>query len=108
MSIKTDSTPLDQPKDTESCNVFQIYKLIATDLQIDQLRTKYKAGNFGYGNAKQELFELICDKYKDEREKFNDLMSNKHILDTELKKGAEKASVIANKVLTRVRKNIGY
>ena len=108
MSIKTDSTPLEQPKDTESCNVFQIYKLIATDLQIDQLRAKYKAGNFGYGNAKQELFELICDKYKAEREKFNDLMSNKHILDTELKKGAEKARVIANKVLTRVRKNIGY
>ena len=108
MSIKTDSTPLEQPKDAESCNVFQIYKLIATDLQIDQLRTKYKAGNFGYGNAKQELFELICDKYKAEREKFNDLMSNKHILDTELKKGAEKARVIANKVLTRVRKNIGY
>ena len=108
MSIKTDSTPLEQPKDAESCNVFQIYKLIATDLQIDQLRAKYKAGNFGYGNAKQELFELICDKYKAEREKFNDLMSNKHILDTELKKGAEKARVIANKVLTRVRKNIGY
>jgi len=65
-------------------------------------------GNYGYGDAKHELFELICTKYKVEREKFNHLMKNKEILDFELNKGAEKARVIAREVLDRVRNNIGY
>ena len=108
MGIQTDSTPLDEPKETENCNVFQLYKLLATDEQTTNLKAKYAAGNFGYGEAKQELFEVICDKFSDEREKFNYLMENKNIIEDELQKGAEKAKAIAKEVLNRVRKNIGY
>ena len=108
MGIQTDSTPLDEPKDAENCNVFKLYKLLASGSQITELKKKYEAGNFGYGHAKTELFELICHKYKAEREKFNYLMENKTIIEQELQKGAEKARVIANEVLVRVRKNIGY
>ncbi len=108
MGIKTDSTPLEEPKDAENCNVFKLYKLIATEDQSLELKGRYESGNFGYGHAKQELFELICNKYKTEREKFNYLMENKNILDEDLATGAEKARVIAREVLQRVRKNIGY
>jgi tryptophanyl-tRNA synthetase len=108
MGIKTDSTPMEQPKDADSCNVFKLYKLLASNLQSTELKAKYNAGNYGYGDAKQELFDLIRDKYKTEREKFNHLMENKDVLDVELAKGAKKARVIAREVLDRVRKNIGY
>ncbi len=108
MGIQTDSTPLEDPKNAENCNVFNLFKLLASEDQISSLKQKYEAGNFGYGHAKQELFELICEKFKDEREKFNHLMENKDIIDKELAKGAEKARVIAQEVLQRVRQNIGY
>ena len=108
LGIQTDSTPLEDPKETENCNVFQLYRLLATDEQTTNLKAKYTAGNFGYGEAKQELFKVICDKFSDEREKFNHLMENKSIIEDELQKGAEKAKAIAKEVLNRVRKNIGY
>lgn len=108
MGIQTDSTPLEDPKDAENCNVFNLFKLLASEAQISSLKQKYEAGNFGYGHAKQKLFELICEKFKTEREKFNHLMKNKDIIDKELAKGAEKARVIAQGVLQRVRQNIGY
>ena len=108
MGIQTDSTSLDEPKETDNCNVFQLYKLLATDEQITELKAKYTGGNFGYGDAKQELFEVICDKFSDERDKFNHLIENKNIIEEELQKGAKKARLIAKEVLNRVRKNIGY
>ena len=108
MGIQTDSIALEDPKDTKNCNVFQLYELLATERQSEELKVKYEKGNFGYGHAKTELFELICDKYKVEREKFNYLMENQSIIEEELQKGAEKARVIARSVLERVRKNIGY
>ena len=76
MGIKTDSTPMDSAKEAESCNVFKLYNLLATDEQISVLKEKYAGGNFGYGDAKQELFQLICEKFSSEREKFATLMEN--------------------------------
>lgn len=108
MGIQTDSTALEDPKDAQNCNVFKIYKLLATEQQTSEMKKKYELGNFGYGHAKQELFELICDKFLEERERFNHLMENKEIIDLELSKGAKKARVIAQEVLQRVRRNIGY
>ena len=108
MSIKTDSLGLDEPKEPENCNVFKLYKLLASDEKTKEMAVKYKAGNYGYGHAKQELFELICDEFSEPRNKFNQLMSNTDIIELELKEGARKASEIANKVLERVRNNIGY
>ncbi len=108
MSITTDSTSIEEPKDAERCNVFKIYKLLASEEEANKLKAKYTAGNYGYGDAKKELLNFICDRYKTEREKFNYLMENKDILDLELAKGAKKARIIARGVLSRVRSNIGY
>ena len=108
MGIKTDSTAMEDKKDAEVCNIYKIYKLLSTEEQATALFEKYATGNYGYGHAKQELFELICETYSLEREKFNQLMENKAIIDEELEKGAVKARVIAKEVLARVRKNIGY
>ena len=108
MGIKTDSTAMEDPKVAEDCNVFKLFTLLASEEESAIIKVKYEDGNFGYGHAKQELFELICEKYKTEREKFIHLMENKNIIDTELAKGAQKARVLANEVLIRVRENIGY
>ena len=108
MGIKTDSTPMEDTKKTDNCNVFKLYKLLSSDEQKAQLKSRYEAGNFGYGHAKQELFELICANFSAEREKFNHLIENKNIIEDKLQKGADKARVIAREVLTRVRTNIGY
>ena len=108
MSIQTDSLSLQSKKDANTCNIFKIYQLLSSEDDALTLYNKYAKGNFGYGHAKQELFELICSKFSKEREKFNYLMDNKDIIDKELSLGAEKAKEIANKVLKRVRTNIGY
>ena len=108
MSIETDSTPLEEPKDPETCNVFALYKLIAPEQKIQELRNNYEAGNYGYGHAKQALFEALCDRFKEARERYNYLMDNRHEIDQALEEGAFKARHIANDVLKRVRSKVGY
>lgn len=108
MGIQTDSTPMEDPKETANCNVFKLYKLLASKEQIEEMEGNYKGGNFGYGHAKQALYELIVDKYALERARFNELMSNKELIEKELQKGAEKARAIARIVLDRVRTKVGY
>lgn len=110
MSIETDSTPLEEPKDPETCKIFAIYKLIANAEQIAEMKTKYANVNrdFGYGHAKQALFELICERFKTEREKYNYYMNNLTEVDALLKQGAEKAGIIADGVLQRVRVKLGF
>lgn len=110
MGIATDSTPLEDPKDTETCKVFSIFKLLANEEQINQLALKYKNENrdFGYGHAKQALFELIIEKFKTEREKYNYYMNNLEEVDQLLLAGAEKAGIIADEVLKRVREKLGF
>lgn len=108
MSIQTDSTPIDKPKDYSNCNVFKIFKLIADEKSIDKMKNNYTAGGFGYGHAKTELLNFILSNYSDQREKFNYFMSNKNELDSILSSGAKKAKIVANEVLGRVRKKLGY
>jgi tryptophanyl-tRNA synthetase len=108
MAVVTDSTPLEAPKDPDKDNVYAIYSLLATEEQKSSLRSKYLAGNFGYGHAKQELYELIISKYKTEREAFNFYMSNPEELDKKLEQGEARARVIAHEVLGRVRKKLGF
>ena len=108
MSIQTDSLGLEDKKDPSNCNVFKIYQLLASEEDSYKMAEKYKAGNYGYGHAKQELFELICNKFSTQRESYNHLMSNTDIIEEELNEGAKKAALIADKVLKRVRNNIGY
>ena len=108
MSIQTDSLGLEDKKDPSNCNVFKIYQLLASEEDSFKMAEKYKAGNYGYGHAKQELFELICNKFSTQRESYNHLMSNTDIIEEELNEGAKKAALIADKVIKRVRNNIGY
>ena len=110
MSIETDSTPLEEPKESETCKIFAIYKLLATESQLTEMTEKYKNVNrdFGWGHAKQALFELILEKFKTEREKYSYYMNNKHEVDKLLLQGATKASEKANEVLQRVRQKLGY
>jgi len=108
MSIETDSKPLEEPKNTETCHIFALYKLLASESQIAEMKANYEAGNYGYGHAKQALFELICEKFKKERNQFNYYMENLAELDEKLKIGADKARVVAHAVLKRVREKLGY
>ncbi|MCH1437181.1 MAG: tryptophan--tRNA ligase [Flavobacteriales bacterium] len=108
MGIQTDSTPMEDPKDPTSCNVFKIYKLLASQEQTNNMELNYRGGNYGYGHAKQALYEVIIEKYAQERIRFNELMDNTALIEQELLKGAEKARSIAQNVLKRVRTKIGY
>jgi len=108
MSIETDSTPLEEPKDWKTCNCFAIYSLLANDSQIETMKAHYEHGNYGYGHAKQALFELIVDKFAVQRERYNHFMSHLNEVDDALAIGAEKAKIVANGVLKRVRGKTGY
>jgi len=108
MKIVTDSKDVEESKDPDSCNVYNIYKLLATPEQDAQMRKKYIDGGYGYGHAKQELFELIVEKFSAERSAYNELMANPEKIENELEKGAEKARLVAQKVLGRLRKELGF
>jgi tryptophanyl-tRNA synthetase len=108
MGIKTDSAALEEPKDPESCNVFAIYTLLAPESSIQALREKYLAGGMGYGYAKQLLFELILDRFENERKQFDYYHQHPEEVHLALVKGAEKARKVASEVLLRVRDKIGY
>ena len=107
LSIITDSTPLEAPKDPDKCNVFALYKLLANEEQIAAMRQNYLAGNYGYGHAKQELFELILDKFKEERKAFDHYMQNPGLLEEELQKGEARAREIGLEVLNRAKAKLG-
>ena len=108
MSIKTDSLGLEEPKNPDTDNVFGLYKLLASDTQIAEMRANYEGGNYGYGHAKQALFELIIEKFATVRERYNHFMENKKEIDDALEVGSVKATKVANDVLQRVRTKIGY
>ena len=108
MGIKTDSTPLEDPKDWRSCNCFAIYQLLANDIAIKKMKENYEAGGYGYGHAKQALFELICEKFASERKRFSYYMANPETVEKILSIGADKAAVVATAVLKRVRQKLGY
>lgn len=108
MAIVTDATPLEEPKNPDTCNVFALYKLLANAEQLEQMRANYLGGNYGYGHAKQALFELICETFKETREKYNFYINNLEEVDRLLNEGAAKASTIANATLQRVRDKMGY
>jgi len=108
MSIQTDSTTLEAPKDWRTCNCFALYQLVANETQIVEMKANYENGNYGYGHAKQALYELLIDKFSTERERYNYYMNNLNEIDTALAVGAAKAKIVANDVLGRVRKKVGY
>ena len=108
MSIQTDSTPLEEPKDWKTCNCFAIYSLLANETQLETMKAHYENGNYGYGHAKQALFELIVETFAVQRERYNYYMNNLNEIDAALAVGAKKARLVADSVLKRVREKVGY
>ena len=108
MKIVTDSKGVEEPKDPDTCNVYNIYKLLATEEQDKIMRKNYIDGGYGYGHAKQELFELMVNTFSKEREAYNELMTDTDKIESELEKGAEKARAVARDVVQRLRKELGY
>ncbi len=107
MKIVTDSLGLEDPKDPNTCNVFNIYKLIASDDEIEKMKTNYMGGGFGYGHAKNTLLELILKKFSSERKIYFELMKDTKKIEFKLKEGSEKAKKIASSVLQRVKSKLG-
>lgn len=108
MGIQTDSTPMEDPKDPDTDNVFALYKIVASESQVAEMRENYLKGNYGYGHAKQALYEVVLERFGEAREKFNYYMANLDELDAALALGAKKAQLIADEVLLRVRDKVGY
>jgi tryptophanyl-tRNA synthetase len=107
MSIVTDSTPLEEPKDPDANNVFLLYKLLATPEETAEMRSKFLAGGYGYGHAKKELLEKIWTYFEPARQRREELLENKDFVEEVLRKGAEKARAKARQVMQRVRERTG-
>lgn len=107
MSIKTDSTPVEEPKDPENCSVFDLYRLFATPSEVTELADRYRAGGLGYGDAKQALFELSQAHFEEARERRRVLESDEGQLESILQAGAERARKKAGDVLGRARAACG-
>lgn len=107
MSIETDSTPLEEPKNPDTCNVYNLYKLLGNETEIADIRQKYLAGGFGYGHAKMALLDLILKRFEKERNLFDFYMNDVSKIDSVLKTGSQKAHVVSSEVLKRVRAKLG-
>lgn len=108
MSIVTDSTPLEEPKNPDTCNVFKLFSLVAAPEQVTEMRQKYLAGNYGYGHAKKELLACLVESFAKERELFQHYMSNLPELEAKLQAGEAKARAYAQQKLKTVREKLGY
>jgi tryptophanyl-tRNA synthetase len=106
MSIKTDSTPMEDPKNPDTCNVFALYKLFADNDEVAEMRANYEGGNYGYGHAKQALFEKYWAYFAAARERREQLIRD-NVVDDILKRGAEKARETATAVLDRAMRAVG-
>src|SRR5690606_35222147 len=107
-TIVTDSTPLEEPKDPDTCNVFKLYSLVADKTQTEYLREKYLGGNYGYGHAKAAFLQLILEKYREERKIFDHYMANPEELEEKLAEGEAKAKNSAAELLDKVREKLGF
>ena len=107
MSMVTDSKGLDDPKDPEQCPVFALYKLFASASQLKDMADKYRAGGYGYGHAKQELFELFIEYFRPYAQKRVELLADRGYVESVLDSGAEKARDVARNTMCEVRKAVG-
>jgi tryptophanyl-tRNA synthetase len=106
-SIVTDSTPLDEPKDPEACNVFALIKLVADDDTRQEIAAKYRAGGYGYGHAKGDLLELLTDYFAEARDRRKDLAQRPDYVRDVLKHGAKQARAKVEPMMERVRELSG-
>lgn len=107
-SIVTDTTPLEEPKNPDTCTVFKLYSLLATDTQIKTMKANYSQGGYGYGHAKKELLDLILAQFTEERKIYDFYINNNEELESKLIAGEKKAFEIANQTMTKVRSLLGF
>ena len=107
MSIVTDSTPVEDPKDPEESIIIDLFKLVSSDKNIDAMRSDFKSGGFGYGDFKKRLFSEFWDYFQPMREKRDQLSKDLDYVDKVLKKGAEKARSAASSTLIKARQACG-
>jgi tryptophanyl-tRNA synthetase len=107
MRIVTDSTPLEDPKDPDTCNVFALYKLFADEAEQQAMADQYRAGDFGYGTAKKALFEKLWNYFEPYRARREALAADPDFVESVLQRGAEKARIEAGKTLQAARKAMG-
>ncbi len=108
MSIQTDSTPLEAPKNPDTCNVYNLYKVVAPESEVDVLRQRYLDGGLGYGHAKTALLEAVLTRFQKERTEYQTLMNDIPALQLVLQQGADKARPIIQSVIQRVREKLGF
>ncbi|MEZ5990740.1 MAG: tryptophan--tRNA ligase [Planctomycetota bacterium] len=107
MGIKTDSTPLEDPKNPDTCNVFALLKMFATPDDLADIRSKYEGGGVGYGDFKKRLLELFMETFGESRARYTELSANEDYVNDVLRQGAIKAREIANDLMDQVRRAVG-
>ncbi len=107
MSIVTDSTPVEAPKDTSRSTIFQLYSLVASKSEIAGMRERFQKGGTGYGDFKKELFEKLWEYFTPMRKRREEILADKSYIDNVLARGAKRANEIADQVMKRVRKAVG-
>ena len=107
MKVVTDSTPLEEPKDPDTCNVFALYKLFATEDQQSELAAKYRAGGMGYGEAKKALADIVEEHFGPYREKREALMQDPDTVEDILQDGAKRARAAVHPILQHARQAVG-
>jgi tryptophanyl-tRNA synthetase len=107
MKYKSDSAPLEAPKQPEGAIVFELYKLVASEAQVQAMADKLRAGGYGWGHAKQELFAALDAQLAPLRERYAALRADERQLDEVLEAGAQRARVMAQRTMARMRTAIG-
>jgi len=107
MGIVTDSTALEDPKDPQTCHVFNLYKLFADKAKTDEMARKLLAGGYGYGHAKKELLQAVHTFFDPMRQKRSELEKNRDYVEKVLKEGSEKARSVAVETIKEVKKVTG-
>jgi len=108
MKIVTNSQTVEEVKDPDNCNIYELYKLFANQQQLENLRERYLSGGMGWGHAKQELFEVMEEMISPMREKYNELIENKDYIDNILSEGSQKAREIAAKKMKYIKNILGF
>jgi tryptophanyl-tRNA synthetase len=108
MGIKTDSTPVESPKDPEGSVIVALYKLVASDTEVAEMEAEFRAGGRGYGDFKKMLFDRLMDYFAPMRARRTELERDPAYVEKVLKHGAERAGAVADQVLSRVRQAMGF
>jgi len=107
MSIVTDSTPVEAPKDPSTSIIFQLYSLFASKNEIAEMRERFRKGGTGYGDFKKELFEKLWEFFAPMRKRRGEILADKSYIDNVLAHGAKRANAVADQVMKRVRSAVG-